>query len=196
MPSLTKDLERHPHPSAVRRSVFVIGAVVLLIIAGLGANAIVHPPTHDCVHSSVYGTQCQHISGNGLTVAAVETQFSFIPDFFHGLTWTFETTTYSCDPRGRTKTECAPEQTQYGTARHGNPTNADFACIREPGPLDVPSGQTRSTPCFGNLNFTLPATFTQAGWLCTEIAVRVHGTTWVDNGPAESAGHRSCSRVH
>lgn len=45
-----------------------------------------------------------------------------------------------------------------------------------------------------SLALTVPA-FTEARWLCVEVAVQVQGN-WADNGAGLSAGDRACRHVH
>ena len=142
-----------------------------------------------CVRSPDYGTQCETVSGNGLTVTDVAAHFTTFPDFFTQNSWTFETTTYQCDPRGRPKRECPPEQRAYGTLHRKNAhSTAGTVCT---------SAATRAggNTCSGSLRFPVPRTFSGARWICVEVAVRVNGK-WVDNGAGIPQGDRACKHVH
>jgi hypothetical protein len=129
--------------------------------------------------------QCETISGNVLTVTNIEAQFTTVPDFLAQHAWTFETTTYQCDPRDRPKSECPPEHSTYGTLHRPNPhTTAETVCTAEGAGI----GDNR---CSGSLRFPLPLAFTSMRWICVEIAVRVNGK-WVDNGAGPPDGNRAC----
>src|SRR5664279_5940646 len=119
----------------------------------------------------------------------LEAQFTTFPDFFTQHGWTFETTTYRCDPRGRTKSECAPEQPTYGTLHHQEPHDtAGTKCTVDGAPVG-------GTTCTGSLLFALPHTFPAARWLCVEVAVRVNGQL-LDDGAGIPTGNRACRHVH
>jgi hypothetical protein len=168
--------------------VLAIGLVAAVVI---GVVSVSSAPTSatSCVQSPDYGKQCETISGNGLTVTNIEAQFTAFPDFLGQLAWTFETTTYQCDPRGRPKSECPPEERMYGTLHRPNPhTTAETVCSAEGAGI----GGNR---CSGSLRFPLPQAFTSMRWICVEVAVRVNGK-WVDNGAGIPQGNRACRQVH
>lgn len=138
------------------------------------------------MRSGDYGKQCETIAGNALTVTGIEARFignGFLTD----KTWTFETTTYRCDPRGRSKAACPPEQHVYGSLHRGDPRPGLPACTSEG------TGISKKG-CSGSLNFPLPRTFAGTRWVCSEVAVRV-GHKWVDNGAGLASGARACNRV-
>jgi hypothetical protein len=167
-------------------------ALALVGVVALGAILAFSDPAkplqQSCIRSTTYGTQCVTLSGKGLTVLTIGAQFSTTPDFYTHLRWTFETTTYRCDPRGKPKSRCAPEATIYGTLHRPNPANtAETACST--------AGATPVRGCTGNLRFAVPHPFADARWLCEEVAVQVQGK-WVDNGAGLPAGDRACRRVH
>ena len=166
-------------------------AVVLVVITVVAVLVLSAAPTSakSCSRSPDYGTQCVTISGNGLTVVSVEAQFTTVPDFLAQHTWTFETTTYRCDPRGRTKAECPPEQRAYGTPHQSNSRNpAETVCTSE-GPHVVGDN------CSGSLRFSVPRTFSSTRWICVEVAVQVNGK-WLENGAGLPNGDRACRNVH
>jgi len=161
-------------------------ALVVLVVVLLWSS-----PTaaKSCVRSPDYGTQCETISGKGLTVANVGAQFTTFPDFFTQLTWAFETTTYQCDPRGRPKSACPPEERRYGSPHAPNAHNiAATVC--------TPAGaHIGLSICSGSLLLSVPRTFSSTRWICVETAVRVKGK-WVDNGAGLPSGLRACRQVH
>jgi hypothetical protein len=164
---------------------------VLVAIAVVAVLVLSAAPTSakSCARSPDYGTQCETISGEGLTVVSVEAQFTTVFDLLAQHTWTFETTTYRCDPRGRTKAECPPEQRAYGTPHTSNPRNpAETVCTSEGPPV---AGDN----CSGSLHFSVPRTFSDTRWICVEVAVQVNGK-WVDNGAGLAHGNRACRNVH
>ena len=139
------------------------------------------------MRSSDYGTQCETIAGNGLTVTGIEARF-IGNDFFTDKSWTFENTSYRCDPRGRSKAACPPEQHVYGSLHRGNPREPRIApCTSEGTGIDKKG-------CSGSLNFPLPRTFAGTRWVCSEVAVWVEHK-WVDNGAGLVSGARACNRV-
>lgn len=168
--------------------VFLAFAVIALFLVGVVAIASATDSQDACMQSPDYGHQCVVVSGHGLTVTGLEAKFTDAPDFLDQVAWTFETTTYRCDPRGRTKSECPPEQTVYGPVHRKNPHGtAGTVCAGE--------GVRTLGGCSGNLNFAVPRTFAGSRWLCVEIAVRVNGK-WVDNGAGIPQGDRACRLVH
>src|SRR6476620_4492444 len=100
-------------------------AIALVAIVVIGVVTLSSAPTSaaSCAQSSDYGKQCVTVSGNGLNVTGIEAQFTAVPDFLGQLAWTFETTTYQCDPRNQPKSECPPEHSTYGTVHRANPGN-------------------------------------------------------------------------
>jgi len=165
-------------------AVAIVGVVSLTVVMVAVAPASPQP----CARSSVYGTQCEMLFGRGLTVTDVNARFTTLPDFFNQLVWTFETTTYRCDPRRRSKSGCPPEQRTYGTLHRGNARGtADTACSD--------AAARVGDNCSGSLRFAVPRTFSGARWLCVEIAVRVNGK-WVDNAAGLPHGLRACKQVH
>lgn len=173
-----------------RRLVRLVLGVVLVggVIVAVVVLATATGSTSTCSQSPTYGKQCLDLSGTGLSVAGIEAHFAQAPDFFTQTTWTFETTTYRCDPRGRSKTECPTAARTYGSLHHGgNPNLVGTVCSRAGAPIAGP------VSCSGSLNFVVPHPFSQPTWLCVEIAFRVNGR-WVDNG-TQGAG-RACAHVH
>lgn len=169
----------------------LILAVATAGILSLSVVIVVTTPTspQSCARSPDYGTQCETVSGKGLTVTDIRAQFTTFADFFTQLGWTFETTTYRCDPRGRSKRECPPEERTYGTLHRKNARNtADTVCSDA-------AARASGNNCSGSLLFSVPHTFSGPRWLCVEIAVRVNGR-WVDNGAGLRAGDRACRQVH
>ena len=169
----------------------LILAVATVGIVSLGVVMVVTTPAspQTCARSPDYGTQCVTLSGNGLTVTDIGAQFTTFADFFTQLGWTFETTTYRCDPRGRSKRECPPEQRTYGTPHPKNaPNTAGTVCSHA-------AARASGTNCSGSLLFSVPHTFSGPRWICVEIAVRVKGR-WVDNGAGLRGGDRACRQVH
>jgi len=169
----------------------LILAVAAIGIVSLGVVIVVGAPasTRTCARSPDYGTQCETLSGRGLTVTGIKAQFTTAPDFFTQLVSTFEATTYRCDPRGRSKTECPPEQRTYGTLHRKNVRNtADTICSDA-------AAHAGGNRCSGSLLFSVPRTFSGARWLCVEIAVRLNGR-WVDNAAGLPQGDRACRHVH
>ena len=166
-------------------AVILAGVIVLAVVTiTSGASA-----AGTCVRSDTYGTQCQTVTGAGLTVRGIEARLTWAPDVFDQHRWTFETTTYRCDPRGRTKQECAPVTTAYGSLHGLTPhSTADQVCTRA-------GEQIGASACTGTLNVAFPHTFSGARWVCTEFAVPVDGK-WVDNGAGLAHGLRACSHVH
>jgi hypothetical protein len=174
-----------------RTARLVVLAVILtgVVVLGIVTMASGAPAAGTCVTSDTYGTQCETLTGAGLTVTGIEAHLSWAPDVFDQHRWTFETTIYRCDPRGRTKQECAPATTAYGSLHGLRPHGtADQVCTRV-------GAQIGGSACTGTLNVTLPRTFPEARWVCTEYAVPVHGK-WVDNGAGLAHGLRACSHVH
>lgn len=166
-------------------------SIVLVGLIALGVVMVTNVPvsSESCVLSSTYGKQCVTISGSGLTVTTIQGQFTTFPDFFTQHAWTFATTTYQCDPRGRTKSACPPDQRTYGTIHAKDPRNTSgTACTLE-------GAHIGGTSCTGSLQFPLPHTFQAAHWLCVEVAVRVDGKL-VDDGAGIPAGNRACRHVH
>jgi hypothetical protein len=173
---------------ALKVRVLVVVLVAIAVVAVLVLSAA---PTSakSCARSPDYGTQCETISGNGLTVVSIQAQFTTVANFLDQHTWTFETTTYQCDPRGRPKAECPPEQRAYGTPHPPNARNtAETVCTSE-GPNVVGAN------CSGSLRFSVPRTFSGMRWICVEVAVQVNGK-WVDNGAGLPHGDRACRQVH
>ena len=165
----------------------LVGVVALGAIIAFSDPA--SPQKQSCVRSTIYGTQCVTVSGTGLTVLTIGAQFSTTPDFYTHLRWTFETTTYRCDPRRRPKSRCAPDATVYGSLHRPNPANTAATVCSTSALSSAGNG------CSGSLRFPIPHAFAQASWLCVEVAVQVQGK-WVDNGAGLPAGDRACRRVH
>lgn len=169
----------------------VVLAVLLMLVVVLGVLAVASRRTagDTCARSGDYGTQCETLAHKGLTVTGLEARLTTAPDLFDQHEWTFATTTYRCDPRGHTKTECAPTQTTYGSLHARTPHGTtEVVCSRAGEPIG-----DKST-CTATLGVTLPQTFSDARWVCTEFAVRVNGK-WVDNGAGLPNGLRACSQV-
>jgi hypothetical protein len=165
-------------------AVILTGVVVLGLVSMAGA-----PAAGACAPSGDYGTQCETLTGTGLTVRGIEARLTWAPDVFGQHRWTFETTTYRCDPRGRTKQECAPDTTEHGSVHGPAPRSAaDTVCTRG-------GANARASTCTGTLGIALPHTFRAPVWVCTEFAVLV-GRTWVDNGAGLPNGNRACRHVH
>lgn len=170
------------------RGLLAVGLVAIIVVVIVLSWS---SPTaaKSCTRSSDYGTQCETISGHGLTVTNVEAQLTTFADFFTQLTWAFETTTYRCDPRGRPKSECPPAERRYGTLHRPNSRSiAVTACTSE-------GAHIGGTSCSGRLLFSVPRTFSDTRWICLEAAVWVKGK-WVDNGAGLSSGLRACRQVH
>jgi hypothetical protein len=112
--------------------------------------------TSTCSQSPTYGKQCLDLSRTRLSVAGIEAHFAQAPDFFTQTTWTFETTTYRCDPRGRSKTNRPTSSRTYGSLHHGgNPNLVGTVCTRAGAPI------ARPVSCSRSLNFVVPHTFAQ-----------------------------------
>ena len=160
-----------------RRTAWVLAlGLVVVVVLGVVALSTVSAAAKSCTRSSGYGTQCETIHGDGLTIADVRATFTTAPDFFTQHTWTFETTTYRCDPRRHPKSECAPEDRTYGPVHRPDPGNTD-------GTVE------------GSALATAPRHLPGPRWVCVEVAVRVNGE-WVDNGAGLPSGDRACRSVH
>jgi hypothetical protein len=187
MGAATSELEREV-PSRTLTHWVVAVAVMAVVIAGAYWLATLSSPKPDgCVTKDAYGIQCTRLSGSGLTVSGIEAKYTY-GNFVDGHRWTFETTVYSCDPRGVAKRECSPEQTTYGSAQRGNPRHLESLCT-------IAGDIVPTQDCSGSLNFPLPRTFTSSRWLCTELAIRVHDK-WADNAAGYPEGARACREVH
>ena len=168
--------------SLIALAVLLTGVVVLGAVTMTSAT----PAASSCVPGEGYGTQCETLTGHGLTVSGIEARLTADADFFDH-PWTFETTIYRCDPRGRTKQECPPTESVRGSIHRPTPNGAPEMCTRV--------GDQVGGGCTGTLNVALPRTFSDARWVCTEFAVRVNGE-WVENGAGLAAGDRACRHVH
>jgi hypothetical protein len=170
--------------------VVLAGLLVLVVVLGVVTLASRPAAPASCVRNGDYGTQCESLAGNRLKVTGLEARLTWAPDVFDQHEWTFATTIYRCDPRGRTKAECAPAQTAYGSLHARTPHGtAEVVCSRAGEPIGGKS------TCTATLGVALPQTFPDARWVCTEFAVRVNGK-WLDNGAALSNGLRACLHVH
>jgi hypothetical protein len=171
------------------RHVVLAGLLVLVIVLGVVSLTSRPAAPDSCTPTGDYGTQCETVTADGLTLTGLEAQLTWFPDVFDQHEWAFATTVYRCDPRGHTKAECRPEKTIYGTAHPRTPHGTtEVVCSRA-------GAQTGGRACRGSLGVALPQTFPSARWVCTEFAVRVNGK-WVDNGAGLSNGLRACSKVH
>ena len=147
-----------------------------------------------CASSKNSGKMCNKILGHGLTVTDVVALFT-LPraDYLTRTTWDFELTTYLCDPRGKTKQQCAPDATHRGPSRSGNPPESSCPAAVKP-PCSVPV--VGSAYAFmRELGVTVPWKLGTNRWLCVEISRLEHGR-WVDNAPENPRGDRACNRVH
>ena len=180
--------------------VLVASAVSVAVVVGFVNSA--GPSTNKaCAKSSDSGSICNTIFGTGLTSDDVIALFT-LPErgYLTHTTWDFETTTYRCDPRGRTKSQCAPDATYRGSSRSGNPpetpcpaavSNAQQAAARRACSVPVVAGGYAS---HGELGFAVPWTLRANHWVCVEVSRLVSGK-WTDNGSGDR-GVRACNEVH
>ena len=105
------------------------------------------PAAASCVPGEGYGTQCETLTGHGLTVSGIEARLTADADFFDH-PWTFETTIYRCDPRGRTKQECPPTESVRGSIHRPTPNGVPEMCTRV--------GDQVGGGCTGTLNVAFP----------------------------------------
>jgi hypothetical protein len=192
-----------------RRRSRILGTLVLTPALAVAApTAALATSGLKCTQNSSYGSQCENVHGTGLQVTDVQSYF--VPpnsNYLTNRTWNFELTTYACDPRGLTKSQCPPSHTFYSKNRSGQPPKNGSTCTS----LEATFGGAGSVgyqQCtdygvayadadFGDWPtfYSMPHTFGSNTWLCTEIAVW-NGSRWVDNGAAGSAGVRACADVH
>jgi hypothetical protein len=170
------------------RHVVLAGLLVLVIVLGVVSLTSRPAAPDSCTPTNEYGTQCQTLAADGLTLTGLEAQITTFPDVFDQHEWTFASTVYRCDPRGRTKAECAPEKTTYGSVHPRTPNGTTDVVCSSAGVARVRSA------CRGTLGVALPQTFPGARWVCTEFAIRVNGK-WVDNGAGLPNGKRACTKV-
>ena len=147
-----------------------------------------------CATTKYSGEMCNKILGDGLTVDDVVALFTLpTADYLTGKTWDFELTTYTCDPRGKTKQQCAPDTTRRGPARSGNPPESSCpAAVKQPCSVPVVGS---AYAFMGELGVKVPWKLGANHWLCVEISWLEHHR-WVDNAPEKPQGDRACNRVH
>jgi hypothetical protein len=167
-------------------AVVFVGIVVLGVVS-LASSSTPVSPGSGCVQND-YGTQCVALVVRGQQVTGLAAQLTWLTDVFDQHAWTFETTTYACDPRGKTKHECAPTHTVYGSLQPRTPHGTSDLVCTTAGDAPPPGS------CRGTFNVPMPTTFAGARWLCEELAVRVQGA-WVSNGAGIPEGTRGCRRV-
>ena len=188
----------------MRRLIRLLCAVALpMAVIGVAGPQTAHATSGtDCLADVTYGTTCSQIQGTGLQVDDVIGYY--VPPtraFLSNHTWSFELTTYNCNPAGLTKSQCPPKGTHYSTAHTGNPPLQGSSCLMF-GSTGfsyqncVNYGLGEAVATHGDWpTYSVPHTYSQNTWMCIEIAVKVNGT-WVDNGPAHSKGFRSCHEVY
>ncbi len=172
-----------------------------LLVAAICVTSVIGPAAPAwatsglaCVTSKYSGKMCNKVLGNGLLVDDVVALFTLpTADYLTRTTWDFELTTYACDPRGKTKKQCAPDATHRGPARSGNPPESSCpAAVKRPCSVPVVGA---AYAFVGELGVTVPWKLGANRWLCVEISRHEDGR-WVDNAPENPRGDRACNRVH
>ena len=171
----------------------LVGAICIASVVGPADPAWATSGTA-CTSSKGAGRMCIKIMGTGLTVNDIQALFTLPdPEYLVRTTWDFELTTYACDPRGKTKKQCAPDATHRGPARSGNPPESSCpAAVKRPCSVPVIGA---AYAFVGDLGVTVPWKLGANRWLCVEISRREDGR-WVDNAPENPRGDRACNRVH
>jgi hypothetical protein len=156
-----------------------------------------------CANSNQYGSSCIDITGSGLQVQDVQGYFT--PpnnDYLSHRRWALELTSYPCNPIHKLKSQCSPRHRWFTAIRHGNPPQAGSSCvILTPNGVGyqqcVNYGLAYADANFGDFRgfYRMPHEYGGTTWLCSELAVRVHGH-WRSNGAARSVGVRGCAEVH
>lgn len=183
--------------------------MIAILAATMAALFGVASPSHATsgwkwASDSNYGEQGMDVIGNGLTVSDVIMRY--IPpnnDYLTGHAWRFAVSTYSCDPRGLTKSQCGVNRYFYGKLRTGNPPAAGSTCTT----IGNDGGNIQWCQSYGAASayasngdiptLTVPRTFSSGTWLCSEIEINSNnaGTgTWHFNGVGK--GVRACAEVH
>lgn len=180
---------------------FLLSCAVSVVGAGpAGATS-----SWACAQNSDYGSVCQKIFGSGLRVTDIGAVYTEANNYLSGKKWRFETTRYACDPRGRSKSTCPPDQTHYGPTRSGSPAANGQTCVSAgiSSTFTIVIQQCQSFgvqlvyASNGDLGYGVPFTIGAARWYCDEIQV-YNATTlkWVDNGAGTPHGIRACNQVH
>ena len=171
------------------------------LVAALAALPLAGPAQADgksCVGDRTHGKTCGAVFGKRLDVGDVVLTFhSPSPTYLAG-DWAAEMTEYACDPRGKTKQQCAPDVIRYGVEHHGNPPKNGTTCKKANDKPEVCEdtfvGSAYATR--GDFSgYSVLRTYPKSLWICLELATRTNGV-WRDNGDAGTKGLRSCQHVH
>jgi hypothetical protein len=194
-------LRRLTAPRSVHRRL-IRTLVLSLTVALIPASAALASSGLKCANSNQYGSSCIDITGKGLKLQDIQGYFT--PpnnDYLSHRSWAIELTSYGCDPRGKTKSQCAPRARWFTRLRHGNPPQQGSNCaVLEPNGVGfqqcVNYGEAYADAAFRDWRtfYKLPHRFTYDHWFCTEEAVRVH-RRWHSNGAPGTPGVRGCAEV-
>ena len=184
----------------------LVGAICIASVVGPADPAWATSGTA-CTSSKGAGRMCIKIMGTGLTVNDIQALFTLPdPEYLVRTTWDFELTTYTCDPRGKTKRECRPDTASRGPSRTDVPPAPGCSIVVRVGGFAGVGGVDRQLPCrspsvgsayasFDQLGITVPWTLGANQWVCVEISRQVNGR-WIDNATANPRGDRACNDVH
>jgi hypothetical protein len=185
-----------------RRSLTALARLLLAsAVALLMAPSALASSGMQCAHSKTYGSSCIDITGTAGRVQDVQAYFA--PpnnDYLSGRRWAIRLAKYRCDPIGRTRVECPADKGWYTRLRHGNPPKQGSLCAQfAPYGIGFQQcenyGVSYADAHFGDFHgFSVPRTYRQKIWLCTEIAVRVR-RHWRFNGAPGTPGVRGCAYV-
>jgi hypothetical protein len=182
----------------------LLAAAVIFVVSLVGIGVPAWGTSAEaCTSSAGSGTMCNKILGTGLQVNDIVALFTLpSPDYLTRATWDFELTTYTCDPRGKTKPQCRPDMTRRGPSRVGSPPASGCSIVVRSatgqviGSRPCPSPIVGSAYAFmGELGVRVPWTLGAKRWLCVEISRLVNGR-WIDNATTNPRGDRACNNVH